>query len=334
MQSDGCIWLQYSINPTKKDVVLPVKFIFIFTLLIGFIIADEPSVFEMQSSVTKKEFEELKEINNQQSDRIFTLENKINQLETSLEGLKSIYEGYSVNIKGMNDKINSISNQIPQESQAKEEDLNALKGEVANNKKNIQTLKDSIDTHLKQIQELVTNEINQKNEQAQRGDSKKGDSQTNDSNTIKEILDNNSTITSKDSKDITDNKEEKSFNKDSTRRSEIFTEARSLTYSKKFDEAIARYKWLIEIDYKSAESNYMLGNIAYEQNRYKDAVYYYKESATIDDKATYMPRLLLNSANSFRVLNDKDSANKFYNAVIKLFPDSVEAEESKKYMAN
>lgn len=310
------------------------KFIFILTLLIGFIIADEPSVFEMQSSVTKKEFEELKEINNQQSDRIFILENKINQLETSLEGLKSIYEGYSVNIKGMSDKINSISNQIPQESQAKEEDLNALKGEVANNKKNIQTLKDSIDTHLKQIQELVTNEINQKNEQAQRGDSKKGDSQTNDSNTIKEILDNNSTITSKDSKDITDNKEEKSFNKDSTRRSEIFTEARSLTYSKKFDEAIARYKWLIEIDYKSAESNYMLGNIAYEQNRYKDAVYYYKESATIDDKATYMPRLLLNSANSFRVLNDKDSANKFYNAVIKLFPDSVEAEESKKYIAD
>lgn len=305
------------------------KFIFIFILLAGLVFADEPSVFEMQSSVTKKEIEELKNTNNKQLDRIFTLENRVKQLETSLEGLKSIYEGYGINIKDVNDKLNSISNQIPQESKVTEENFNKLKEEIENNKNNIQALKDSIDVHLKQIQELITNEINQKNEQAQ-----KENSQQENSSVIKDILDNNSTIAAKDSRDITDNKEESLFNKDITRRNDIFKEARSLTYAKKFNEAIARYKWFIEIDYKSAESNYMLGNIAYEQNRYKDAIYYYKESATIDDKAKYMPRLLLNSANSFRVLNDKNNANKFYNAAINLFPDSIEAKEAKKYISN
>ena len=274
------------------------KFIF-FILLFGFVFAAEPSVFEMQSSVTKKEVEELKKINSEQSDRIFTLENKIKQLETSLEGLKSIYEGYGVNIKDINDKIN----QIPQES--KTEDLNQLKEEITNNKNNIQALKENIDTHLKQIQEFITNEINQK-------DNKE---------------DSNSTIALNDSKNIT----ESSFDKDATKKSEIFKEARTLTYTKKFDEAIERYKWLIEIDYKRAESNYMLGNIAYEQNRYKDAVFYYKESATIDESAKYIPRLLLNTANSFRVLNDKNNANRFYNAVLDRFPDSIEAKEAKKH---
>ena len=275
------------------------KFIF-FILLFGFVFAAEPSVFEMQSSVTKKEVEELKKINSEQSDRIFTLENKIKQLETSLEGLKSIYEGYGVNIKDINDKIN----QIPQES--KTEDLNQLKEEITNNKNNIQALKENIDTHLKQIQEFITNEINQK-------DNKE---------------DSNSTIALNDSKNIT----ESSFDKDATKKSEIFKEARTLTYTKKFDEAIERYKWLIEIDYKRAESNYMLGNIAYEQNRYKDAVFYYKESATIDENAKYIPRLLLNTANSFRVLNDKNNANRFYNAVLDRFPNSIEAKEAKKHI--
>ena len=275
------------------------KFIF-FILLFGFVFAAEPSVFEMQSSVTKKEVEELKKINSEQSDRIFTLENKIKQLETSLEGLKSIYEGYGVNIKDINDKIN----QIPQES--KTEDLNQLKEEITNNKNNIQALKENIDTHLKQIQEFITNEINQK-------DNKE---------------DSNSTIALNDSKNIT----ESSFDKDATKKSEIFKEARTLTYTKKFDEAIERYKWLIEIDYKRAESNYMLGNIAYEQNRYKDAVFYYKESATIDESAKYIPRLLLNTANSFRVLNDKNNANRFYNAVLDRFPNSIEAKEAKKHI--
>ena len=302
------------------------KFIFSFILSFSVIFAEEPSVFEMQSSVTKKEIEELKRINDQQSDRILKLENQIKQLEISLEGLKSIYEGSSSSLKDLNDKINSFGN-----NSNVDDALNSVKEDVVKNTNNIQMLKDSIDSYVKQIQELITNEMH--NKQQNNIDSNKTSPNSN-TNIIKKIIDNNATNPN-GNKDIIDNSNENIiFDKDTTRRSEIFKEARSLTYSKKFDEAIARYKWFIEINYKKAESNYMLGNIAYEQNRYKDAVYYYKESAILDDKAKYMPRLLLNSANSFRVLNDKDNSQNFYNALIDLFPESVEAKEAKKYIAN
>ena len=302
------------------------KFIFSFILLFSVIFAEEPSVFEMQSSVTKKEIEELKRINDQQSDRILKLENQIKQLEISLEGLKSIYEGSSSSLKDLNDKINSFGN-----NSNVDDALNSVKEDVVKNTNNIQMLKDSIDSYVKQIQELITNEMH--NKQQNNIDSNKTSPNSN-TNIIKKIIDNNATNPN-GNKDIIDNSNENIiFDKDTTRRSEIFKEARSLTYSKKFDEAIARYKWFIEINYKKAESSYMLGNIAYEQNRYKDAVYYYKESAILDDKAKYMPRLLLNSANSFRVLNDKDNSQNFYNALIDLFPESVEAKEAKKYIAN
>ena len=302
------------------------KFIFSFILLFSVIFAEEPSVFEMQSSVTKKEIEELKRINDQQSDRILKIENQIKQLEITLEGLKSIYEGSSSSLKDLNDKINSFGN-----NSNVDDALNSVKEDVVKNTNNIQMLKDSIDSYVKQIQELITNEMH--NKQQNNIDSNKTSPNSN-TNIIKKIIDNNATNPN-GNKDIIDNSNENIiFDKDTTRRSEIFKEARSLTYSKKFDEAIARYKWFIEINYKKAESNYMLGNIAYEQNRYKDAVYYYKESAILDDKAKYMPRLLLNSANSFRVLNDKDNSQNFYNALIDLFPESVEAKEAKKYIAN
>ena len=302
------------------------KFIFSFILLFSVIFAEEPSVFEMQSSVTKKEIEELKRINDQQSDRILKLENQTKQLEISLEGLKSIYEGSSSSLKDLNDKINSFGN-----NSNVDDALNSVKEDVVKNTNNIQMLKDSIDSYVKQIQELITNEMHNKQQNNIYSNKTSPNSNT---NIIKKIIDNNATNPN-GNKDIIDNSNENIiFDKDTTRRSEIFKEARSLTYSKKFDEAISRYKWFIEINYKKAESNYMLGNIAYEQNRYKDAVYYYKESAILDDKAKYMPRLLLNSANSFRVLNDKDNSQNFYNALIDLFPESVEAKEAKKYIAN
>lgn len=111
--------------------------------------------------------------------------------------------------------------------------------------------------------------------------------------------------------------------------SESFKNARKMTYAKNFDEAIAEYNRFIKLNYKKAESHYMLGNIAYEQNRYDDAIVSYKTSATLDDKASYMPRLLLNTANSFRVTNDTQNARRFYNSLIELFADTNEAKDAK-----
>lgn len=296
------------------------KAVLIFILFFSPIWAEEPSAFELQSGSTKKEMQTLRNKTENQSNKIFELENRIKQLEISLDGLKSIYEGQNLNIKEIKDKINT--NDVNNNQNIKDSDIQNLQEQISNNTKNIQLLKDSlndINESISQIQEILSSEIKKQNNNS-----------TESLNTNRIInSDNNATKPQSNTLESKEDSNDVQFDKDVTRRGDIFKEARTLTYTKKFDEAIARYKWFIEIDYKKAESNYMLGNISYEQNYYNDAIYYYKESAILDDKATYMPRLLLNSANSFRVLKDTENAKKFYNSLLSLFPNSNEAKEAK-----
>lgn len=259
----------------------------------------EPSAFELQSGSTKKEMQNLKGKAESQSDKIFELESKIKSLEISTEGIKSIYEGQSTSINDLSNKINALDTQ-----NLTKEKIASLQEQVANNTKNIQALKDSLSD--------VSDSIAQ----------------------IKSLLGEIQQVEATKQEEAREQKAISSveFDKDKTRRNDIFKEARKLTYSKQFNEAIARYNWFIEINYKSAESHYMLGNIAYEKNKYNDAIYHYKESAMLDDKAKYMPRLLLNCANSLRVLDRAEDAKNFYNSLISRFPDSTEAKDAKKQL--
>lgn len=261
----------------------------------------EPSAFELQSGSTKKEMQNLKGKTETQSDKIFELQTKIKALETSVDGLKSIYEGQAKNINDLTNKMNALDLTKPSS-----DNLSKLEAQVANNTQNIQTLTESLKSlsdSIAQIKGLL------------------GEIQQVEVDKLKEVQE------AKTAKKV-------EFKKDKARRGEIFKEARRLTYSKKFDEAIARYNWFIEIDYKKAESHYMLGNIAYEQNKYNDAIYHYKESAILDDKAKYMPRLLLNCANSLRVLERSEDAKNFYNSLIARFPSSAEAKDAKTQLKN
>ena len=261
----------------------------------------EPSAFELQSGSTKKEMQTLKGKTETQSDKIFELQNKIKALETSVDGVKSIYEGQAKNINDLTNKMNALDTTNPNA-----ESLAKLEAQVATNTQNIQTLTES----LKSLSESIAQIKGLLGEIQQVESDKLKEAQ--EANAIKKV----------------------EFKKDKARRGDIFKEARRLTYSKKFDEAIARYNWFIEIDYKKAESHYMLGNIAYEKNKYNDAIYHYKESAILDDKAKYMPRLLLNCANSLRVLGRNDDAKNFYNSLISRFPNSTEAKDAKTQLKN
>ncbi|MGX2983735.1 tetratricopeptide repeat protein [Helicobacter sp. 23-1045] len=256
----------------------------------------EPSAFEMQSGSTKQEMQNLKGKTELQSDKIFEIESKIKALEISTDGIKSIYEGQAKNLNDLNNKINALDS-----ANLTKESFSALKEQVESNSKNIQTLTDSLNALSESITQIKTllGEIKQVelDKQAEQREQRE----------ISSIA----------------------FSKDKAKKDEIFKEARRLTYSKKFNEAIARYNWLIEINHKKAESHYMLGNIAYEKNKYDDAIYHYKESATLDERAKYMPRLLLNCANSLRVLGRNDDAKNFYNSLIARFANSTEAKDAK-----
>ena len=286
------------------------KLLLVFVLS-TFVFAEEPSAFDNQSGATKKDIKSLKDGLQNNSNKVISIENKLNELSSSFDGLSSLYAGQSKGLKEVIDANEVLTNNA--ESLSK--DVSSLKDKVDENTNGIESLNKGmgeIKDSISQIQEMLSSIIKNVN------DSKK-------SKNLENALDNN-----KDDKKVDDKPSpqfDENINKD-----DFFKETRRLVYAKKFNDAISRYTWLIKMNYKVAESNYMLGNIYYETNKYKDAVYHYKESAVLDDKAKYMPRLLLNSANSFRVLGDSSNAKKFYNSLLSLFPDTSEASDAKKQL--
>ena len=69
------------------------------------------------------------------------------------------------------------------------------------------------------------------------------------------------------------------------------------------------------------------------RKKYDVAISHFKKSAMLNDKAAYMPTLLLHSAISFENVKDKDNAKNFYNTLVGLYPDSEESKIAKKNLA-
>ncbi|MDD2895794.1 MAG: hypothetical protein PHG81_07205 [Aliarcobacter sp.] len=105
----------------------------------------------------------------------------------------------------------------------------------------------------------------------------------------------------------------------------LLKEAKSDFDSKKYDSSTPKYEKLLEANYKPAEVNFYLAQNWYMRKKYDVAISHYKKSAMLNDKAAYMPTLLLHSAISFEKTKDKDNAKSFYSTLIDLYPSSSEA---------
>jgi TolA-binding protein len=101
-----------------------------------------------------------------------------------------------------------------------------------------------------------------------------------------------------------------------------------------FTKAIPIFEELITLNYKPATSNYYLGEINYYRKKYADAISYFKTSAMLYDKSSYMPKLLLHSAISFEKIKDFSNAANFYSSLIDIYPDSREAKTATKNLSN
>ncbi|MFA6760318.1 MAG: tetratricopeptide repeat protein [Sulfuricurvum sp.] len=112
------------------------------------------------------------------------------------------------------------------------------------------------------------------------------------------------------------------------------TEASKAFRSSDYAKAKILYEHLVKENYKPAKSNYMLGEISYYSKNYSEAIAYFKKSASLYDKAEYMPTLLLHTAISMQKSGDESSATSFYNALINNYPDSKEAGIAKSNIKN
>jgi TolA-binding protein len=76
----------------------------------------------------------------------------------------------------------------------------------------------------------------------------------------------------------------------------------------------------------------MVGQMNFKRKNYAVAISYYKKSASLYKKASYMPELMLNTAISMDKTDDKKNAKTFYNAVISKYPQSTQAVSATKHL--
>lgn len=105
-------------------------------------------------------------------------------------------------------------------------------------------------------------------------------------------------------------------------------EAYKLFSEKKYNEAESYFEQMIQKKYKVAEAFYMLGETQFERKGYKAAIIHYKESAARNEKALYMPTLLLHSGISMEKSGDMSNAKAFYQATVSKFGGSGAAKEA------
>jgi TolA-binding protein len=100
----------------------------------------------------------------------------------------------------------------------------------------------------------------------------------------------------------------------------------------RYTKAIIQYETLIDRKYKPAMSNYMIGEMWYYRKDYGKAISYFKESAKLYDKASYMPTLLLHSAISMENTGDDKNAQMFFSAIVAKYPDSKAAKAARSHI--
>jgi len=97
-------------------------------------------------------------------------------------------------------------------------------------------------------------------------------------------------------------------------------------------KAKAGFKELLKRGYKKASDNYYLGEIAYKRGKFKEAISYFQQSATLNEDANYMDKLLLHTAKSLKKIGKPGEAKVFFQAVIDSYPNRPTAKEAKRYL--
>jgi len=109
----------------------------------------------------------------------------------------------------------------------------------------------------------------------------------------------------------------------------LYSEGVRYFVKKRYDEAKKRFSITDKKGYKPAASNYYLGEIAYYTKQYEDAIFYYKKSVGLYDKASYIDTLLLHTAISLDKTGKKSQAKVFYENIIDNYPTKKTAKIAK-----
>lgn len=318
------------------ELILLLKRIKVSLLFFGFLVFlnAEPSAFESQSGATKKDIKSLKDSSLNLSSILVDLQGRVETLEQVQYGLQSLYdsqnqkiqkiildlEAHTILLDELQNKADVFKEQLAQ--------VMEIQGKLEREQQKFLLTFDEIWKKLKDVAQLGSdlNALVSKEFESLRGELKKqADVMLGNQDNIQKLSLEVERFYA-DKKKVSEQNAFKRYEK----KSDVLKEAKKLYSTQQIEEAKMRFSWLVEQNYQKAEANYFLGQIAYQQKHYEDAIFYYKESATLDDKAKYMPALMLNTIKSFEALKDRQNTIRFIQSLLALYPKSKEAQEAKK----
>ena len=239
---------------------------------------------------------------------------KISELEEKVEGLRSVVEGVDSNLNEIKQKINQLLDEKSKDKEELEDKISKLNEDlnktITLQKENFEQIK-SVLGELTSLIDSINNSYVSKEEFK------------------KEITNIYSYI---DKKFLDLKKSIKKTAISSKSGATIFSEAKKFYKLKKYDKAKEYFLASIKKRYKPATSSFYVGEICYYQKDYECAIEYYKKSASLYSKASYMPTLMLHTAISLEKVGQKKQAKLFYENLIKKYPKSKAASLAKKYL--
>lgn len=246
------------------------------------------------------------------------------------------------NIENIKASIAAITNLLEQNDKQNKEEINKIKAELENinatkntNQTNSATVSPNSQTPNLQIQNPQTTNTSsdtisntkQKQEQTIKPNSNQdGKIPLQQSTEIKPII---PSLLEKEVQAKKDNEKQKTIE---LKPAQLLKEGEEALSAKNYDLAQKHIKAAYDKGHRPAYTGFLLGQIAFAQKQYEEAINYYKDSATKYDKATYMPELMLNTAKSFIALKQWMNGNRFLESVVSLYPNSKEAAEAKKLL--
>jgi len=302
----------------KKRVI----FILFSTLSTSLLISSEPSAFgagNLDSSApygltsnekvileTKKTLHKVAVKSNNQANKLDSLRDRIDGFQTIIESLSR--KAHNNNI-GLN-KLIQTNQKMYDSTDEYNKRVNQMIQENTQNIKKQQEITIKISKLLDTINEQYV--------------SKK------EFNTLVNDVNNFKTLVIKELKSISKTTISKNtFN--GINSADIYNKAKKLFDKKYYTDAIKSYELLIKRKYKPAYAHYMIGEMNFKRKNYANAISYFKKSASLYSKASYMPKLMLHTAISMKNTDDGEHAQSFLEALIAKYPNSNEAQEAKEY---
>ncbi len=243
-----------------------------------------------------------------------SIDNKVDSLRERVDGFQTVLESIAEKSHKNSSDLNALLQSSKDASVAQQERNSKIDALIQANSENVDKLKLLI-TEMSTLVDTINSNYVSKDE---------FNGLVKDINEFKKLVGSKIKSSSKSS----------SSSLDSMGAPTVYNKAKSYYDKKNYAKAVEYYKYLVSKRYKPAYSNYMLGQIHYKRKSYAEAIAYFKESATLYDKASYMPELMLHTAISMQKTKDTANAKKFLKGLISAYPTSSEAKEAKKALAN